>query len=155
MNRQNIIQKLKQEIAQGRVVVIAGTGVSIAACGNQEIEGYAVASRAGLLRHGLAYCRHLNLADQEDVRVLGSQIKSNKTNFLISAAEDISKRLHSHSPGVFRGWLQNTVGDLEPKHPDILRSLATLPCVLATLNYDGLFEKATDRHEPVTWTRPD
>jgi len=41
MNRQTLIQKLKEDIAQGRVVIIAGTGVSIAACGNQEIEGYA------------------------------------------------------------------------------------------------------------------
>jgi hypothetical protein len=38
MNRQTLIQKLKEDIAQGRIVIIAGTGVSIAACGNQLIE---------------------------------------------------------------------------------------------------------------------
>ena len=72
----------------------------------------------------------------------------------MTAAEGISARL-SKSPGVFRWWLQDTVGALEPKHPEILKSLATLPCALATLNYDGLFERATNRREPVTWLRPD
>jgi hypothetical protein len=32
----------------------------------------------------------------------------NRTNFLISAAEDSSQRLQSGSPGVFRGWLKKT-----------------------------------------------
>jgi hypothetical protein len=45
MNRQTLIQKLKEDIAQGRGVIIAGTGVSIAACGNQLIE--IIRSRAG------------------------------------------------------------------------------------------------------------
>jgi hypothetical protein len=103
MNRQTLIQKLKEDIAQGRVVIIAGTGVSIAACGNQLIENYPVASWPGLLQNGLEYCRSLGVADKEDAELLGNQIKSNKTNFLISAAEDISQRLQSHSPGTYRG----------------------------------------------------
>jgi len=40
MNRQTLFQKLKEDITQGRVVIIAGTGVSIAACGNQLIENH-------------------------------------------------------------------------------------------------------------------
>ena len=146
MNRQTLIQKLKEDITQGRVVIIAGTGVSIAACGNQEIEGYPVASWAGLLQHGLAYCRHLNLVDEKGVKIFNVQIESGDAEFLVSAAEGISARL-AKTPGVFLGWLQNTVGNLEPMYPDMLKSLATLPCVLATLNYDGLFENATDRRE--------
>jgi SIR2-like domain len=74
--------------------------------------------------------------------------------FLIAAAEGISSRLSKRSPGVFRGWLQDTVGTLEPKHPEILHTIASLGDVLATLNYDGLFERATER-TPVTWLRPD
>jgi hypothetical protein len=70
-------------------------------------------------------------------------IESGDAEFLVSAAEGISARL-AKSPGVFLGWLQDTIGALEPKHPEILKSIATLPCVLATLNYDGLFEKTTE-----------
>ena len=50
-----------------------------------------------MLQHGLEYCRSLGVADKEDAELLGNQIKSNKTKFLISAAEDISQRLQSHS----------------------------------------------------------
>jgi hypothetical protein len=110
MNRQSLIQKLKEDIAQGRVVIIAGTGVSIAACGNQLIESHPVASWPGLLQNGLEYCRSLGVADKEDAELLGNQIKSNKTKFLISAAEDISERLQSRSEGTYRGWLNDTVG---------------------------------------------
>jgi hypothetical protein len=99
MNRQSLIQKLKEDIAQGRVVIIAGTGVSIAARGNQLIENHPVASWPGLLQNGLEYCRSLGVADKEDAELLGNQIKSNKTKFLISAAEDISERLQSRSGG--------------------------------------------------------
>src|SRR5271165_3291187 len=109
MNRQTLIQKLKEDIAQGRVVIIAGTGVSIAACGNQEIEGYAVASWDGLLQHGLAYCRHLNLVDEKGAKIFNAQIESGDAEFLVSAAEGISARL-ARSPGVFVGWLQDTIG---------------------------------------------
>jgi hypothetical protein len=157
MNRETLIQKLKEDIkdiTRNRVVIIAGTGVSIAACGNQLIENQPVASWPGLLQSGLEYCRSLGVADKGDVKLLGDQINSNKTNFLISAAEEISRRLQSHSPGTYRGWLSDTVGKLVPKHREILDALAALPGVLATLNYDGLFEKATER-QPVTWLRPD
>jgi hypothetical protein len=142
MNRQTLIQKLKEDITQGHVVIIAGTGVSVAACENQLIENHPVASWPGLLLNGLEYCRSLGVADQEDVELLGNQIKSKKANFLISAAEDISQRLQAHSPGTYRGWLNDTVGKLVLKHREILDALTALPGVLATLNYDGLIEQA-------------
>ena len=154
MNQQTLIEKLQEDIAQGRVVIVAGTGVSIAASGNQLVENYPVASWPGLLQHGLEYCRSLGLADEEDAELLGNQIKSNKTNFLISAAEDISQRLQAHSTGTYRGWLRDTVGKLVPKHREILDALTALPGVLATLNYDGLIEQASNR-KPVTWLRED
>lgn len=89
---------------------------------------------------------------KEDVELLGNQIKSKKTNFLISAAEDISQRLQAHSPGTYRGWLNDTVGKLVLKHREILDALTALPGVLATLNYDGLIEQASNR-KAVTWLR--
>ena len=154
MNRDTLIQKLKEEIAQSRVVIIAGTGVSIAACGNQKVEGYSVASWDGLLQHGLAYCQTLGLADKGAAKVLLTEIRSGRPDFLIAAAENISQRLQSHSPGVFRGWLKDTVGALVPQHREVLDALAALPGVLATLNYDPLIERATAR-QAVTWRSED
>lgn len=54
MNRDTLIQKLKEDIAQGRIVIIAGTGVSIAACGNQKVEEYSVASLVSASKFGSA-----------------------------------------------------------------------------------------------------
>jgi hypothetical protein len=154
VNQQILIEKLQEDIAQGRVVIIVGTGVSIAACGDQLIENHPVASWPGLLQNGLEYCRSLGLADEEDAELLGNQIKSKKTNFLISAAEEIQRRLHDHSPGTYRGWLRDTVGKLVPKHREILDALTALPGVLATLNYEGLIEQASN-WKPVTWLSED
>jgi hypothetical protein len=150
MYRQTLIQKLKHDIAQGRVVTIVGTGVSVKACGNQEVEGCKVATWTGLLEHGVKHCKDIGKADEADAKLLTEQIKSGKTDFLISAAEHISHVLKQHSPGEFRRWLTETVGTLEIKDPDILDVLAALPGVLATLNYDSLIETATKRR-PITW----
>jgi hypothetical protein len=105
MNRQTLIQKLKEDIAQGRVVTIVGTGVSVMACGNQEVEGCKVATWIGLLEHGVKHCKDIGKADEDDVKLLTDQIQSRKTNFLISAAEEISNRPKDHAPGELRRWL--------------------------------------------------
>jgi hypothetical protein len=150
MNQETLIKRLKEDIAGGHVVIIAGTGVSITACGNQKVEGHCVATWPGLLRHGLAYCQTLGLTDEGDAQVLNMEIGSGKPNFLIAAAGEISQRLQSRAAGVYRGWLKNTVGSLVPQHREILDALAALPGVLTTLNYDSLIEKATSR-QAITW----
>ena len=157
MNRETLISKLESDLARGHVVTIVGTGVSVAACGNQEVEGHRVATWTGLLEHGVKHCRDLGIADEADAAVLEMQIaagKTGKANFLIAAAEDISRRLLERGDGVFRGWLRDTVGSLRVQHPAIVQAVAALPGVLATLNYDHLLEDATGRRA-VTWQQPD
>jgi hypothetical protein len=50
-------------------VTIAGTGVSVMACGNQEVEGCKVATWTGLLDHGVKHCKDIGKADEDDSRV--------------------------------------------------------------------------------------
>ena len=126
MNPETLVQKLKDDIANGRVVTIAGTGVSVMACGNQEVEGCKVATWTGLLEHGVKHCKDVGKADEDDAKLLTEQIKSRKTNFLISAGEDISRRLKEHLPGEFRRWLIETVGTLKSKTPP--SSMCSTPC---------------------------
>jgi|GEM_PF-7003685 len=47
------LDQLKRELASGQVVVVVGSGVSVAACGQQEVEGHKVATWTGLLEHGV------------------------------------------------------------------------------------------------------
>ena len=154
MGQETLISKLKNDLAGLRVVTITGTGVSVAACGNQEVEGYKVATWTGLLQHGVQHCRDKGLADDDDVELLTKQIKNGKTDFLISAAENISRRLNASGRGVFRGWLKDTIGKLSVRHSAILDAVAALPGVLATLNYDNLLEDATGR-TAITWLKAD
>jgi ABC-type cobalamin/Fe3+-siderophores transport system ATPase subunit len=155
MNQQTLLNDLKAQITRGNVVIIAGTGVSITACGDQKIDGHPVARWDGLLFHGVDHCLKVHqLLQPEEAQLLNMQVRLAKPDFLVSAAELISSRLSSKSPGVYHRWLKDAVGALEPVQPEILRVLANFPGVLATLNYDPLFEKATDR-VPVTWQERD
>ena len=54
------VAKLREAIASGQVVFITGTGVSVAACGNQEVYGHKVATWMGLLEHGAHALRDTN-----------------------------------------------------------------------------------------------
>ena len=154
MNRDTLINKLKEDITAGRVVIISGTGLSVAACGNQEVDGYRVATWTGLLQHGVEHCKTIGVADEGDAELLTMQIKSCKIDFLINAAETISRRMKERSEGVFRGWLKDTIGKLRVKDHAALDTLASLPCVLATLNYDNLIEDVSGK-KAVTWLKTD
>ena len=148
-----MIEKLKEDLANGRVVTIVGTGVSIAACGNQEVEGFKVATWTGLLEHGVKHCQDIGVMDEDDVEILSLQIQKGKTDIIINAAETISQRMKAKDDGVFRGWLENTIGKLAVKDSAILDAITSLPGVLATLNYDGLLKKFTGG-DAVTWLKP-
>jgi len=142
---------LKPPIAAGKIAIIAGTGVSVTACDQQEVDGCQVARWDGLLLHGVDYCLNVeHVLEADDADVLRLQIKRAKPDFLASAAELISSRLIAKSPATYRRWLKDSVGKLEPVQPEILQVLAGFPGLLATLNYDPLFEKATGR-KPLTW----
>jgi predicted NACHT family NTPase len=154
MGRDTSIVKLKEEIAAGRVVTIAGTGVSVAACGNQEVEGFKVATWTGLLRHGVKHLVDIGAATDKVAGVLEMQVDSGETDLIITAAETISQRMRARSDGTFRGWLKDTVGKLKIRDRIVPDALAALPGVLATLNYDSLLEEATGRHA-VTWLKTD
>ena len=151
VNQNMLVDDLKGQIANGQVVVVVGTGVSVATCENQKVDTFPVATWTGLLQHGVHFCQHTeSVLDENEAQLLNMQISLGKTDFLIAAAELVTERLHGKRPGVFRGWLKDSVGKLAPTQPDIIQMLASWPVVLATLNYDRLIEAVTSR-QPITW----
>ena len=143
------IKQLQRELASGQVVVVVGSGVAVAACGQQLVEGHQVASWRGLLEHGVERLSGIGAADG-DAELLRGLIGSGKPDLMINAAEIITDRLKARSEGIFRGWLADTVGELRIQEATLLQDLAALPGLLATLNYDHLLEKATGR-PAITW----
>lgn len=136
---------LKAEIAKGRVVAIVGAGVSIAVT-----EGDPLASWTGLLQNGVDRCveRCQPLpAGWEDRR--RGEIATGDIDELLSAAENVARKLGAPGGGDYRAWLRETVGSLEAKDTSLLDALRELEVILATTNYDGLLEGP--RLPAVTW----
>jgi hypothetical protein len=137
------------------MVVVAGTGVSVATCENQQVDGFPVATWTGLLKQGVHFCQHTeSVLGAAEAQLLDMQISLGETDFLIAAAELITARLRGKRPGAFRRWLKDSVGKLESKQPEIIQTLAGWPVKLATLNYDRLIEAVTNR-QPITWQQRD
>lgn len=154
MGNATLIETLKDDIAAGRVVVIAGTGVSVATSGNPEISGHQVATWTGLLGHGIDHGEENGEITTGEAQLLAMQLKLGSTDMLIGAAEIISQRLRNQSPGVFRGWLKDSIGQLTVQNRALIDALQALGGLIATLNYDTLIEQATDRRA-ITWQQAD
>jgi HEAT repeat protein len=136
--------ELRREIAAGRVTVIVGAGVSIAATG-----AAATASWIGLLTDGIDRCASVvpglpgRWADRmHDLLDLG---REGDTEALLSVAEQITVKLGGASGGEMKRWLRETVGALHLRHPDVPRTLGGLGAPLLTTNYDDILEEATHR----------
>jgi hypothetical protein len=133
------------------MVVVVGSGVSVAACGNQEVDGHKVATWSGLLEHGVDRLIAIGAADEDGEGVLlRGLIRSGKPDLMVNAAETITARLQGRSEGTFRGWLEKTIGALLLQDTTLLQQIATLPGLVATLNYDHLLEEVTGR-SAITW----
>ena len=130
---------LRQLIADHRLLVVVGSGVSIAATKNAP-----AASWPGLLKLGAARCRELDptLDAAWEQRVLG-EITSGRLSDMLSAAEKISGELRAPAGPEFARWLHETVGALKAKDRAVLDALRGLGVPLVTTNYDSLLEEAT------------
>jgi hypothetical protein len=154
MKSERLVKNLVADLQDGRVTIVTGTGLSVAATGNQEVDGYKVATWPGLLLHGLQHCRELGVVDDFDVDMLTKQINSGRADYVVAAGEAISNKMRTRSLGVYRGWLKNTLGSLVVANSALVEAIGALPGVLATLNYDSLIEDVTGR-SPVTWLQTD
>ncbi len=146
MSRDGLLDELRHEISQGRILAVAGAGISIAATG-----GDCLASWTGLLRHGVERCVEVASPLPEGwAERVRAEIDSQDLDELLSAAEKISRKLVAPCGPEYAGWLRDTVGRLRVEDPTVIEALAGLGLPLATTNYDGLLEEVTGL-PPVTW----
>ncbi len=127
-------QTLKEEIRQGRVIVVAGAGVSLAATRNDPVAGW-----QGLLKNGLH--RYLELQEPpypgwKDITV--RQIEAGDRISLVNVGEDITERLNEFNE--FEAWLEDSVGRLEAVDKRLPEALFKLNSPIATTNYDSILE---------------
>ena len=138
-------QALREDLAAGNVLVVAGAGVAVAASGNAPTaswrgllesgadRGVAFAGLSGAWRNGVA--NDLDLGD------------------FLSAADKVTDALGGRGGGEFKAWLRNDIGQLSVREPAILEALDQLSVPLATTNYDRLLEQSTGRGS-TNWMEP-
>ena len=143
---QQLIEELRQEIANQRVIAIVGAGVSIGASG-----GAGLASWRGLLEHGIGRCEAVGepkpQADWADT--MGKLLASDMTD-LLTVAEQVAQRLGAPEGAEYGRWLDQTVGSLRVEEGAVLEALRGLGIPIATTNYDSLIEQVTG-WDPLTW----
>jgi Bacterial extracellular solute-binding protein/SIR2-like domain len=139
----DLFQDLRTEVAQRRVVVVVGAGVSIATTRNGP-----AASWTGLLTSGVEHCRNVVRKPEEWLQRRRAEIRSGDADELIEVAGLIGRQLRAE--GEYGRWLEESVGRLRARDDSVIRALVGLGAPLLTTNYDSLIEQVTGL-EPVTW----
>ncbi|MFA7003349.1 MAG: SIR2 family protein, partial [Verrucomicrobiia bacterium] len=151
---------LQETIREGRAVIVAGTGVSIAASFDATTKRpHPQASWTGLLEDGLKWLKEHKLIEDD---VADAQLKLLKTNpqthRFISAAEDVTAGMGGSKSPHFADWLKRTIGSIKAHDRSVLEALDAIRLqgnLLATTNYDGLLLGGGSQLTPVTWLDAD
>ena len=144
------IQRLKTDIALNQAIVFVGTHVSFYTTnGEQE-----TAHWKGLLKHGLQRCHQSGSLTKPDFEAFINKFDSNTAALddYCSAANRIKDCLKKKSDHPYKSWLLETVGQLLPKRPGLIRAIGELECPILTTNYDSLLTDILQR-QALTWNR--
>ena len=128
--------------ASGRGLVVAGTGVAMAAtAGTPQAP---LASWDGLLRHGLDHCIRFGRKDDAWAAGLRARLEPPAAaEGLLAVAGEICAALAVPGLGELGRWLEDTAGSFHATQCDELKALRDLGLPLATTNYDDLLEQIT------------
>lgn len=146
VNHKQLIHDLVDDLAKGTVLVVAGTGVSIQASGNQPC-----ATWEGLIRDGIDHCVRMGLLPASEANSLHAQLPQRDVAKLLDVADKLSRALGAPEGGEFRRWLQRSVGRLDLRHPEIISAIHDLGVPIATLNYDDLLVRGRNI-DAIPWT---
>jgi hypothetical protein len=153
--------ELRKVITRGGAVIVAGTGVSMAATWDASTQRFhPEASWVGLLENGLEWLKQKNLISPEEAGAHVTFLKSNRPciHHFVSAAQDVTRLMGGAKSLHFSEWLTRTIGSItahDRQGLDALHSLRRHGNLLATTNYDGLLLDEADSLKPVTWKEPD
>lgn len=127
---------LRKMIKDGQVVVVVGSGVSMAT--NPKSPTW-----RGLIESAIDYCRF----PEKNAKPLKLLLELEADDMLL-AADRVHTKLRQN--GEFTRWLRETFETLKPVDRTAVKALAELGAPLVTTNYDDLIEKVTGLRA-VTW----
>lgn len=135
---------MRARLAARRVVVVVGSGVSVAAT-----RGDRLASWLGLLESGVERADQLSGAPSAQLLAARALLAGGSADWIM-AAELVTRMLGGREGGEYARWLRESVGSLRVADPEVVDALVELGAPVATTNYDGLIEEASG-WEQVTW----
>ena len=135
---------LRRMVKEKQVVVIVGSGVSIASTNRQ------APTWEGLITGAAEKCHTLGSGDAWFQSVQGQLAVKGDLDLLLSAAELVHKKLEGFGKGEFSRWLRELLENLQPADSTLINAIASLNATIVTTNYDDLVEKATGLRG-VTW----
>lgn len=136
------IARLTDSARRGELVVIVGTGVSMALT-NGTIPSL---SWKGLIEDGFAHGvkkGKITLAQDEAWK---AQLDSSDIDDLLSAAEFMGRKLEAPQGNLYARWLENVFKDVQPINKEMVSAISAIHAAgipLCTLNYDPLLERVT------------
>lgn len=128
-----LVEDLREDLARGEVLVVAGTGVSIQATG-----GAKCATWDGLILDGIEYAVGTTLLTRSEARTLRGRLKKKSVEERLAVAQRVSEVLGGPE---LRRWLAGSVGRLELKDRSIVDAIHALGAPIATTNYDDLLTR--------------
>lgn len=134
--------QLKKAILDKKVVVVVGTGVSIAATRN-----HATASWEGLLLNALEFIENLKEKREEQlIQSYKTQIELGDIGDLLAVAQVIEGKLGAPN-GKWVMWLSSVFGsnNFPVKNESLVKKILALGCPIITTNYDGIFEAISNK----------
>ena len=153
--------ELRNALGRGGLVIVVGTGVSMAASRDPSTgKCHPEASWAGLLENGLEWLKQKALIPPEEVAAHITFLRSKRSDIhhFVSAAEDVTCLMGGAESQHFSEWLTRTVGSITAHDRQLLDALDELRRqghLLTTTNYDGLLLDQAGSLKPVTWKEPD
>ena len=140
---------------KGKLVVVAGTGVSLQSLGGPTHHPEAVvAGWSGLLESGVKYCEKYGLVKPKGAAIARLQINEpDSPDDFINAAQSIHNWMSSRTNARLH-WIRDTIGKLTLIDPTLISAIQSLGGLITTINYDGLLHEVTKR-PPVHWREQD
>lgn len=146
----NPITLLTDSAQKGELIIIVGTGVSMALTYGADLK----LSWKGLIEDGLAYAEKKGKITEAQVKVYKDLLNSSDIDDLLSVTQFIGRKLDAPDGVFYTRWLKDTFEDVQPSNIEMakaIKAIYRLKIPLCTLNYDSLLEKVTGL-EPINYT---
>ncbi|MCX7358540.1 MAG: SIR2 family protein [Alphaproteobacteria bacterium] len=139
------IARLRDAAAAGNLVVVLGTGVSLALTKSAA----KTLSWRGLVEHGFDYGARKGRISSEQHNLWRGQVRSDDIDDLLGAAEFVSRKLQAPDGQLYGRWLEEAFTGIAIETDcgmaNALRALKSHDVPICTLNYDTLTEDVTSQ----------